>query len=381
MRRRGGSAKGRPMRRAWHGASLAWAAALWIFALGVCTAEGERPQPLAMARFLMGTRLSIEVEDQPAPEALEAAFEEVERLEAVLSNWKPDSEVARLNDRASAVWFRCSRDLYRAVGAALHWAEETGGAFDPTVEPLVRLLGLRPEGGVDTTPRDTSRAAATGTAPTGGVGRAAMERLSIGWRHVLRRGPSRSVRYDTPGVGLDFGGIGKGIALDAAARVLARRGVRVALLDFGGQVLALGRPRGSAGWPVGIADPLDRDVPVAVLRGSDVSISTSGNGERAVQGPDGPIGHILDPGARRPASFQGTVTVAAKDATSADALSTALFVMGPEGGCRWADERRIAALFLWRNPDGTLDRSTTRAFDERFPGWSGSLPDVIMEEP
>lgn len=372
------------MRRARHAAALAWAAALWISAPGLCAAEGEQPpaaQPLAMARFLMGTRLSIEVEGQPAPEALEAAFEEVERLEAVLSNWKPDSEVARLNDRASAEWVHCSRDLYRAVEAALHWAADTGGAFDPTVEPLVRLLGLRAEEGVDTTRRDIPRAAATGTAPTGGTGRAVMERLPIGWRLVLRRGRSRSVRYEAPGVGVDFGGIGKGIALDAAARVLARRGVRVALLDFGGQVLALGRPRGTAGWPVGLADPLDRDVPVAVLRGSDVSISTSGNGERAVQGPDGPIGHILDPEARRPASFQGTVTVAAKDGTSADALSTALFVMGPEGGRRWADERGIAALFLWRNPDGTLGRSTSRAFDKRFPGWSGTIPEVMMEGP
>jgi thiamine biosynthesis lipoprotein len=372
------------MRRARPAAAIAWAAALFIFAPGLCAAEGERPaaaQPLAMARFLMGTRLSIEVGEQPAPEALEAAFEEVERLEAVLSNWKPDSEVTRLNDRASSEWVRCSRDLYGAVGAALHWAADTGGAFDPTVEPLVRLLGLRAEGGFDTTPRDTPRGAATGTAPAGGAGRAVMDRLPIGWRHVLRRGRSRSVRYDTPGVGLDFGGIGKGIALDAAARILARRGVRIALLDFGGQVLAMGRPRGTAGWPVGVADPQDRDVPVAVLRGSDVSISTSGNGERAVQGPDGPIGHILDPGARRPASFQGTATVAAKDGTSADALSTALFVMGPERGRRWADERRIAALFLWRNPDGTLGRSTSRAFDQRFPGWSGTIPEMTMEEP
>jgi len=141
-------------------------------------------------------------------------------------------------------------------------------------------------------------------------------------------------------------------------------------------------PAGSAARPEGSQpDPLDREVPVSVIRGQDVSISTSGNGERAVPGPDGPIGHILDPATHRPALFQGTVTVAAREATSADALSTALFVMGPEGGSRWADERRIAALFLWRNPDGSLGRTATRAFDERFPGWSGSIPDVVMEGP
>ena len=326
-----------------------------------------------MARFLMGTRLSIEVEGPAAPGALEAAFEEVERLEAVLSNWKPESEVSRLNDRASSEWFRCSRDLYRAVRAALHWAAETGGAFDPTVEPLVRSFGLRTAGDPEILSRNETRTASTGELPHDSAGCTDMERLPIGWRHVQRRNRSRSVRYDAPCVGLDFGGIGKGIALDAAARVLVRHNVRVALLDFGGQVLAMGQPGSSAGWPVGIADPLDRDVPVAVIPGSDVSISTSGNGERSVAGPDGPIGHILDPGARRPAAFQGSVTVVAEDATSADALSTALFVMGPERGSRWADARRIAALYLWRDPDGTLGRRVTRAFDEGFPGWYGSI--------
>jgi len=363
------------MRMVRHAALPACAAALLFLAPGLKAAEEERPpRPVAMARFLMGTRLSIETDDPAVPEAVEAAFREVERLESVLSNWKTDSEVSRLNDRASLEWFRCSPDLYRAVGDALHWAAETGGAFDPTVEPLVRALGLRSEGQADDPPPPTgSRTTGPGAAPAGDARREALGRLPIGWRHVERRGLTRSVRYDTPGVGLDFGGIGKGIALDAAARVLARHGVRDALLDFGGQVLAVGRPRGSEGWPVGIADPLDRDQAVAVVRGSDLSISTSGNGERAVPGPDGPIGHILDPEAHRPAPFQGTVTVAARDATSADALSTALFVMGPENGPLWADARGVAALFLWRGADGTLGRRSSRAFDETFPGWSGTI--------
>lgn len=360
------------MRGARQAAHFACAAALLFHAPGLPAAGEERP-PRSLARFLMGTRLSIETDDPAAPGAVEAAFREVERLESVLSNWKADSEVSRLNDRASLEWFRCSPDLYRAVGVALHWAAETGGAFDPTVEPLVRALGLRAEGRLgDSPPQISSRTPAQGGAP-GEPRRESLGRLPIGWRHVERRGRSRSVRYDSPGVGLDFGGIGKGIALDAAARVLARRGVRVALLDFGGQVLAVGRPRDSEGWSVGIADPLDRDAPVAVVRGSDVSISTSGNGERAVPGPDGPIGHILDPAAHRPASFRGTVTVAAQDATSADALSTALFVMGPEVGTGWADARGIAALFLWRGLDGTLGLRSSRAFDETFPGWSGTI--------
>ncbi len=90
------------------------------------------------ARFLMGTRLAIEVEPPVEPEVFEAAFSEVARLESVMSNWKSASEISRLNKTAGSASFRCSPDLFLAIRSALRWAEETGGAFDPTVEPLVR---------------------------------------------------------------------------------------------------------------------------------------------------------------------------------------------------------------------------------------------------
>ncbi len=327
----------------------------------------EPDRPVARARYLMGTRLSIEAVGPVSEEMFEAAFREVARLEGILSNWKPESELSLLNDRASKDWVRCSSDLYRAVRAALEWAEKTGGAFDPTVEPLVRALDLRPEDGIVTAAGGADAGAGMEIRPPGESGPGG-GRLPIGWRHVQMRATSRTVRFDAPGVGLDLGGIGKGIALDAAASVLERRGVRAALLDFGGQILAIGRPQGAQGWPIGIAHPSDRATPVSVIHAMDVSISTSGNGERAVEGPDGNTGHILDPRTQRPAPFDGTVTVVAEDATSADALSTALFVMGPESGVRWSEDRHVAALYLWPGTDGTMGKRGTSAFYRSFPG-------------
>ncbi len=319
------------------------------------------PETAARARFLMGTRLSIVIDGPVAGRAFDDAFDEVARLETVLSNWKATSELARLNARAARGDVLCSPDLYRAIRLSLEWAERTGGAFDPTVEPLVRALGLRPGDEIG------------GPAPPPRSEQASSEPPPIGWRHVRLGRSGRSVRFDADGVGIDLGGIGKGIALDAAARTLERDGVRDALLDFGGQILALGRPRGSGGWPVGIADPADRDEPVAVVTVAGLSVATSGNGERSVPGPDGPVGHILDPATRRPAPFDGSVTVAARDGTSADALSTALFVMGPERGREWAERRGIPALYLWRTRDGTLRHRATRAFDAQFREWSVSI--------
>ena len=353
---------GRMESRGWRRATgRALAACPVALALAAVLPSGPAPAAAAQgttarARFLMGTRLSIETDEPAPPAALEAAFDEVSRLEDVLSNWRATSEISRLNRDAAQTPVRCSEDLFDALDSALHWARLTDGAFDPTVEPLVRALGLRNE---------------EGRALVAGEG-ALTAQLPIGWRHVRIDRRRRSVAFDAPGVGLDLGGIGKGIALDAAARVLRGHGVRRALIDFGGQVLAVGRPRGFPGWLVGVADPEERERAIDVLRVDGISVATSGNSERAVETPGGTVGHILDPAARAPASFAGSVTVAMPDATSADALSTALFVMGPVRGFRWADARHVAALYLWRDGSGALQSKATRVFEglrlSRGPG-------------
>ena len=344
------------------GHALLVAAALWhpcAVAGGRVPEETAWPETVGRARFLMGTRLSI-VLAAPAPDAaFEAAFAEVARLEGALSNWREGSEITRLNLEAAGVAFRCSPDLFGAVRAALRWAEATGGAFDPTVEPLVRALGLRDPAGrlPEGPPRDMAGGPVGGT----GVGGGPVE-APVGWRHVRVDEASRSVAFDAPGVGLDLGGIGKGFALDAAARVLRRVGFRDALLDFGGQVLAAGSAPAGSPWPVGIAAPGRRSEAAFWIAVRDRSVSTSGNDERAIDGPAGPIGHILDPARRAPALYEGEVTVVAREATMADALSTGLFVMGPDRGCRWAEAHGIAAVFLWRRADGTLEHRESKEF-------------------
>lgn len=341
-------------------------------ALVVPASAGARsPATLARSRFLMGTSLTIEAV-LPAPEqAFEAAFDEVARLEDVMSNWRDGSEIARLNRTAARAPFRCSRDLLAGVEAAIGWAEATQGAFDPTVEPLVRRFRLRgPEGRLPgVTPAGEGD---DGPGPEGAPG----DEPPVGWGHVRLDRATSTVSFDAPGVGIDFGGIGKGIALDAAARVLADRGVRAALLDFGGQVLAMGPAPDGEGWRIGIADPADRERVEAAVRVRDASVATSGNGERARRTSAGPVGHILDPALRKPARFTGSLTVLAPNATSADALSTALFVMGPVRGARWAEERGLAALYLWQGADGTLHRRATPPFEvlargERRGGGAG----------
>jgi len=323
------------------------AAALAVTAPGAATAS---PAPtIERARFLMGTRLLIAARGPAAETAIERAFAEVDRLERELSNWRDDSEVALLNRTAADRPVVCSEDLYAAVAAALAWAQRTDGAFDPTVEPLVRRLGLRGDAGrLPGAPPEAPPG--PGPAP-------------IGWRLVAVRPEDRSVRYLARGVGLDFGGIGKGIALDAAAAVLKRAGVAAAQLDFGGQVLVFGHGPDEGGWSLGLSDPDERDRAVGafVLRAG--SLAVSGNSERAAGVP-----HLLDPCTGAPAPFDGSVTVVAPDATSADALSTALFVLGPERGLAYAAVRNLDVLYLRRGGDGALVRRGRGAFAASVPG-------------
>lgn len=320
------------------------------------------------ARFLMGTRLLIEAQGPDAEPAIERAFGEVERLDRVLSNWRDDSEISVLNRSAAAGPVTCSPDLFAAVSVALAWAEKTGGAFDPTVEPLVRRLGLRGEEG-----------RMPGAAPPAPAGHGTDP---IGWRLVATEPAAARVRFLENGVGLDFGGIGKGIALDAAAASLKASGIGAARLDFGGQVLVFGRGPDDGGWTIGVSDPRERDRQVGTFVLRQGSIATSGNAERPRDGKGGAPSHLLDPGRRAPARFDGSLTVVAPDATSADALSTALFVMGPERGLAYAGRHGLDALYLRRDGDGALVRRGRGALagsvqgdsspTTRAPGTSGT---------
>jgi thiamine biosynthesis lipoprotein len=326
----------------------------------------------ARARFLMGTRLALTLPARTPEATFEAAFDEVARLEDVMSNWRATSEISRLNRAAARTPFRCSPDLFGAIDSALDYAAGTGGAFDPTVEPLVRALGLRgPEGRLPGDPPETTGEEAPAAGRTAAPG-------PIGWRHVRLDRRAHTVRFDREGVGLDLGGIGKGIALDAAAHRLVERGVGSALLDFGGQILALGSPPAGGSWPVDVAAPGDRARPVLRVRLRDRSLSTSGDDERSIAGPGGPIGHILDPARGRPAGFPGSVTVAARDATGADALSTGLFVMGPEAGIAWAERRGVAVLYLVPLPGGRVEPRESRAFRALLD--SAALPEGARRE-
>lgn len=251
---------------------------------------------------VMGTVLTVTVvaEDQATAQALaDAAIGEARRWDDILTTWRPDGELARLNASAGRGPVEVSGDLAGALYAMQALSAATGGAFDPAVGPLVErwrgpAMPVPPPAADDAT-------------------RIATALILDGRRATLRAGAA-----------LDAGGIGKGMALDAAAALLRARGARAAFLDFGGSSqLAFGAPDGDAdGWRVGLGG-----VAAGSLRGAidlrDAALSTS----RASGGPT-PAGPILDPRSGAPIPAPRLATVRAANATAAEAWSKALVVDG-----------------------------------------------------
>jgi FAD:protein FMN transferase len=297
-------------------------------ALGACfasTATAGQPA-LERARYLMGTVCTIAVESADttrAAAAIEDAFAEIDRLEGVMSSWRDDSELARLN-AATAEGLACSADLWAVLDSALVAATETGGAFDPTIDPLNRVWDFRGAGRV---PGLAEREAA---------------RSRVGWSRVERDSATRNVTL-AAGTAVDLGGIGKGFALDRAARVLRAAGVDRALVDFGGEILALGA------WEVAVADPRDRLAPALRFTVRDRAVSTSAQKERARTVDGQEYGHIFDPVTGAPVPFTGSVTVVGESPTRTDAVSTALLVMGRERARAWASKHPELGV-LWIEP-------------------------------
>jgi len=276
-----------------------------------------------------------------------SALDAIEEAEAVLSTWRSASEVSAINQAPVDERVLLSPALIAFLQPAFELARVTGHAFDPGVGALSHAWGVH---GSPRIPVQEERESA---------------RLATGeWSFDLDPAGGTICRLH-PMAALDTGGFGKGAGLDRAGESLRARGARRALLDLGGQSLAVGGP-----FVVGVAHPGDRTRIIAALSLKDASVATSGNGERPIGASGERERHILDPRTGEPARDFGSVTVVAATGLEADALATALFVLGPESGLTLAASLPgIEALFTITSKDGALRGLVT-------PGFSRLLQDV-----
>ncbi|MCP4546449.1 MAG: FAD:protein FMN transferase [bacterium] len=273
----------------------------------------------------MGTIARIELHDPGATQdlgtsartAVAAVFDSVSVL---MNTWSPDSEISRLNRAPADSEITLSPWLSRCLARAEQAYAISGGAFDPTAESLMRLWGFyRREGHL----------------PIQSEIDAALAQMG----HFSHDPATRLLTKGTSTTAFDLGGIAKGFAVDRAVAELRALGCDSALVDLGGNLFCLGSARGKTGWRVGIRDPENKEQFFAGVTISGRAVATSGSYERFVTIDGRQYGHIMNPATGRPATGLLSATVISSEAVLSDALSTALFVLGP-----------VAALDLLATP-------------------------------
>jgi thiamine biosynthesis lipoprotein len=266
---------------------------------------------------------------ETARRGAEAAFDRIAALDRMMSDYRDDSELREL-DRRPLTWIPTSEELFAVLAQAVEIAEATGGAFDPTVAPLVALW---------------REARTSGRTPE--RSRLEAARALVGWRHIGLDRSRRAVRLARSGMRLDLGGIAKGYILQAALSTLRTHGIVSALLEAGGDIVVGDPPPGRAGWRVDApsASQAFRDR-AAELR--NAALATSGPTAQFVEIDGVRYSHVIDPRTGVGVTDHVVARVIAEDAATADALATALTVVGPDGADAIARKFRGVQIDLRR---------------------------------
>ncbi|HUW19255.1 MAG TPA: FAD:protein FMN transferase [Sedimentisphaerales bacterium] len=276
-------------------------------------------------RQVMGTFariVAVAPDSGTAKNCIEAAFAELRQVDEMMSDYKSDSEISRVNRDAYKGPVKVSGPTFEVAQKAIYFSELSDGAFDITVGPLVDLWRLAAEANAVPTEAQLQQA-----------------RAKVGYEKLLLDANALTVRFAVEGMRLDMGGIAKGYAIDKAIEAMQKGGALGGMVDVGGDIRCFGVPtRGKTHWLIGLQDPnrpedwIDTSKPSLVLKLNDAAIATSGDYRRFVLIDGQKYSHILDTKTGRGGKGFSSVTIIAKKAVDADALATAVSVMGAEKG-------------------------------------------------
>lgn len=301
-----------------------------ILSLMLSIPAWAQKQIYSQAEYIMGTVFTVKIESaQPPTTWMDAVFEILRHYDRLLSDYRPDSERSRVLQQPAAQPTRLSQEFCRALVWSQYFSVLSEGAFDITVGPLVRLWGFR-----------------SGELQIPSAQALQERRQATGYQKIQVQNCRLTRSHDS--VEMDFGAIGKGLAIDAAVSYLKQQGVTVAAID-GGQSTQyfLGAPAQSPqGWPVNIRGQ------ETLFYLKNKALSSSGDDQQFFEHEAVRYSHILDPRTAFPLRNHGGVTVIADRAMSADAMSTALVVLGPEAA---ADYGRLldVQIYLHRGEESS----------------------------
>ena len=276
-------------------------------------------------RVIMGTFSRVVViakSRRTAQRCIEAAFDVQNRIESLMSDFRDDSELSKVNRLAAQGPVAVSEMTFEVLQQAVRFSTLSNGAFDVTVGPLVDLWRKAGETDVPPTPEVLAEA-----------------RRKVGSDKLILDEKNRTVRFAVEGMRVDLGGIGKGYAVDKAVEAMQKRGALGGMVDLGGNIRCFGQPpQGQEHWRIGLQDPnvapdeFGGTKPLLVLELRNESVATSGDYRRFVKVQGEKQSHIIDTATGNGANKLVSDTIIAPDATTADALSTAVNVLGPQAG-------------------------------------------------
>ena len=320
---------------------------LGAFCLSALPARSSGPelQLVRRAHYQMGTIFEISAygkkeDTRRTAAAIEEAFAEIRKADQMMSDYRADSDLTRLNQNGGTAFVPVPAELYDLLQEAVKYSRLTGGAFDVTSGPLVTAW---------------QRAAGQTRLPSD----AELRRLLplVGDSRLLFDDEQQAVRFDRPGVRVDLGAIAKGWAVDRAAAVLRRRGIERALISAGTSTLyAIGSPPSQQAWEIGIRHPgsanveddatQDEEKILATVALKDEALSTSASYEKYLEIQGKKYSHLLDPRSGIPAEGILSATVIAPTATESDALSTGVFILGMERAAALLRRLELSGLKL-----------------------------------
>ncbi len=302
-------------------------AATYFFSVARRQVEADSGYRLVMGTF--AHIIAVAPNSHTANKSIQASLQQLRNIEALMSYHRDDSELAGVNRNAYREPVKVSKETFEVIQKAIEFSKLSSGAFDITVGPLMDLWHRAGE--ANTIPSDDKLAEA---------------RSKVGYEKVILDVNETTVRFTVEGMKLDLGGIAKGYAIDKAVEAMANSGAVGGLIDVGGNIRCFGKPKDKPYWRIGLQDtnenlgtqisdfgfPAEAGKPLLILKFNDAAVATSGHYRRFAQIQGKKYSHIIDTKTGSSSDKLASVTIIAKDATTADALSTAVIVLGAEKG-------------------------------------------------
>ena len=328
--------------------------------------RASQPQPpVAFSGATMGTSYTVKLAGLPADVYLDELRDEVAQtlagIDGRMSTYRPDSEISRLNRFQRVEWFPVSEETALVIDEALRIGQLTGGAFDVTVGPLVDLWNFGPGDNQGQDGKDQDK-----TVPTADA--LSLARSRTGCNNLEVRLSPPAVRKRLAGLRVDLSGVAKGYAVDRVAEHIESRGVTSYMVEVGGEIKTKGHKRSGRPWQIAVESPSDDSRTVQkVIPLTDSAMATSGDYRNYFEKDGVRYSHIIDPRSGYPVSHRmASATVVDASCMRADALATALMVLGPEEGLELAAREELPVLLLMKSDTGFVEEATAE-FQRLFP--------------